>query len=91
MSEDNKEDESNDTEANVAVEEQLRRLNKSSHKMRKLQTAKESPKLAAAINKMWVSQADEDKTKGRLKKYLRPENLHTLVSTKSQSRNLADN
>ena len=77
LSEDNKEGESYNVEANTAVEEQLRRLNKSSPKIEKISDSIR-PKLAAAINIMWVSQADEDKTKGRLNKYLMPKNCTGL-------------
>ena len=73
MSEDNKEDESDDEEANAAAEEQLRKVEqeftqneKTSHSV--------SLKLAAVVGNMWLSQADESKTKGRQNKYLRPEN-----------------
>ena len=83
LSEDNKEDEPDDVEANAAVKEQLRRLNKCSPKVEKTSDSIR-PKLAAAIglNKIWVNQADEDKTKGRLNKYLMPKNCTGLSVVK---------
>ena len=77
MLDDNREDESDDEEANAAVEEQLRKVEQEFTRNDETSDSV-SPKLAAAINKMWVSQADEDKTNGRLNKYLRPENCINL-------------
>ena len=93
-SEDNKEDESDDDEANAAVEEQLKKVEREFTQNEKTSDSV-SPKLAAAVNKMWVGQAEEDKIKGKLNKYLRSENCTGLSIPKapaeSQSRNLADN
>ena len=66
-SEDNKEDKSDDEEANAAVEEQLKKVEREFTQNEKTSDSV-SPKLAAAVNKMWVSQAEEDKIKGRLNK-----------------------
>ena len=81
-SEDNKEDESDDEEANAAVEKQLKKVEREFTQNEKTSDSM-SPKLAAAVNKMWVSQAEEDKIKGRLNKYLRPENCTGLSVPKA--------
>ena len=78
LSEDNKEDESDD---DVAVEEHLRKVEREFTQNEKTLDSL-SPKLAAAINKMWVSQAEESKIKDRLNKYLRPENCTGLSEPK---------
>ena len=51
--------------------------------MKKLHTVSVSPKLAAAVNKKWISQAEEDKIKRRLNKCLRPENAQACQYQKS--------